>query len=93
MKAHNIDYVKELYLEGIQFMQDKVTDVLLKNQTLASQITKRNTITDLAKLCTTPQILREGSSNFKCNTIPQPGYEAPITTQFGYVSPIQPQYP
>ena len=32
MMAHNVDYVKESYLEGIQFMQDEVTDVSLKHR-------------------------------------------------------------
>ena len=38
-------------------------------------------------------MLKEGSSNFGRNTIPKPAHEAPDTTQFGYASPIQCQYP
>ena len=38
-------------------------------------------------------MLKERSSNFERNTIPQPACEAPDTIQFGYASPIQCQYP
>ena len=37
-------------------------------------------------------MLKEGSSNFEYNTIPQPAHEAPDTTEFGYASPIKCQY-
>ena len=38
------------------------------------------------------KVLKETSSNFERNTILQPVYEILVTLQFGYVSPIQPQY-
>ena len=31
MKAHNVDFVKESYLEGVQFMRDEIMDVSLKH--------------------------------------------------------------
>ena len=34
MKAYNIDYVKESYLEGIHFTEDETADVLLKKRLL-----------------------------------------------------------
>ena len=34
MKAQNVDYVKDSYLEGIHFKQDETTDVLLKQRLL-----------------------------------------------------------
>ena len=32
MKAYNVDYVKDSYLEGIELIQDEVTDVSLKHR-------------------------------------------------------------
>ena len=31
MKDHNVDYVKDSYLEGIRLTQDETTDVSLKH--------------------------------------------------------------
>ena len=38
-------------------------------------------------------MLKEGSSIFESNMIPQSTYEAPNTTQFGYATLVQLQYP
>ena len=54
MKAQNVDYVKDSYLEGIQFIKDETTDELFENPSLVPQITRRNTATDSTKLSTTP---------------------------------------
>ena len=70
MKAHNVDYVKDSYLEGIEFTQDKATDVSLKQQLWflklqgATQSLIQQSLTLYAK------VLKERSSNFERKMIP-----------------------
>ena len=93
MKAHNVDYVKDSYLEGIHFTQDETTDVSLKHRLWFFKLQGATQQQIQQSLALHRKVVKEGSSNIERNTIPQPAYEAPDTTQFGYASPIQCQYP
>ena len=93
MKAHNVDYVKDSYLEGIQFTQNETTDVSLKHRLWILKLQGATQQHIQQSLALHRKVLKDGSSNFERNAIPQPAYETPVTTKFDYASPIQPQYP
>ena len=70
MKARKVDYVKYSYLEGIQLMQDEVTDVQLKHWLWfhkSQGVTQLQTQQSMAQY---RKVLKEGESNFERNTIP-----------------------
>ena len=93
MKAHNVDYVTESYLEGLQFMQNEATDVSLKYTIWFLKLksaTQRQNQQSLVLHC---KVLKEGSSNFERNPIPKIAYDAQITTPSSYTPPVQRQYP
>ena len=92
-KAHNVDNVKDSYLEKIHFTQYETTDVLLKHHLwfLKLQDAKQQQIQQrLALHCKVP---KDESSNLERNMIPQPAYEALDTMLFCYVSLYHCQYP
>ena len=93
MKEHNIDYVNDSYIEGLQLTEDEATDVSLKHRLwfLKLQgVTQAQTQQSLALL---RKIMKEGSSNFKRNTIQLSAQGAQITIPFGYTPLVQPQHP
>ena len=93
MKAQNINYANDSYLEGIHITRDEKTDVSQKHRlwflklkgAIHQQIEK--------SLAQYRKMLIERSSNFERSTILRPKYKAPDTKQFCYASPIQFQYP
>ena len=93
MKAHNIDYVNDSYLEGIQFTQDETTAVFLKHLLWFLKLQRETQKQIQLSLALHRRVLKVESFNFERNTIPKSACETPVTAQFGYASPIQPQYP
>ena len=89
MKALNVDHFKDSYLEGIHVTQDETTNVSLKQALLVPQTPSATQLQTLQSLALHRKALEERLSNFERNTIQQPEYETPDTTQFGYASPIQ----
>ena len=82
IKAHNVNHVKDSYLEGIQFTQDEATDVSLKQRLLFFKLKGVTQPQIQQSLALHSIILKEISPNFERNMIPQSAYEAPITTPF-----------
>ena len=82
MKAHNVDYGKDSYLEGIHFMQDETSDVSLKNRLWLLKLQEATQQQIQKSLALHRKALKEWSSNFERNTISQPAYAAPDTMQF-----------
>ena len=93
MKAHNVNYVKESYLESLYFTQDETTDVPPKHRLSFLKLKGSIQKQIQQSFATHRKFLKERSSKFERNMIPQPAYEAPDTTQVCYASPIQYQYP
>ena len=93
MKALNVDYVKDSYLEGIQFPKDETTDVSLKYRLWFLKLQGPAQQQIQQSLTLHRKVLKKGSSNFERNITPQQAYEAPDTTRFGYAFPTQCRYP
>ena len=70
MKAHNVDYVKDSYLEGIHFTQDETTDVSLKHLLWFLKLQGATQQQIQKSLAQHRKVLKEGSSNFERNKIP-----------------------
>ena len=80
MKAHNVGYVKDSYLEGINFTQDVPTDVSLKHRLWILKLNGATQKQIQQNLALRRKVLKEWSSNFKHSTTTQPVDEVPDTT-------------
>ena len=71
MKEHNVDYVKDSYLEDIQFTQDETTDASLKLRLLYLRLQGATMQKIQQSLTLHRKMLKEGSSDFERNKIQQ----------------------
>ena len=69
MKAHNIDYGKDSYLEGLHFTKDETTDVPLKHRLRFLKLQGVIQQQIQQGLALHRKVLKEGSSDFERNTI------------------------
>ena len=93
MNAHGVDFDNDSLLESTHFIQDETTDILLKHCLCFLKLHGATQKQIQQCLALHRKVLKEGSSNLERNNIAQPVYEGLDTTQHGYATPIQCQYP
>ena len=81
MKAHNVDYVKSSYSEGIHFMLDEMTDLSLKHSFRSLKLKGERHQRIQKSLALLSKVLKKWSSRFKRDAFLKPVYKAPEITQ------------
>ena len=89
MKAHNVDYGRESYKEGLKFTQDKAIDVSFQHRLWFLKLQGATQSQIQQSLTPQRKVLKQGSFNIKRNQINQPECEVCSPTQFASTPPVQ----